>query len=366
MSASSVSGQSTLGIEADATAILSDNPFLLNDGDTGAAAVEIAARPEWRWTLGPSTSADASANIAYRQYLRRYGDFLTGRAQAGARHRDSEYLSFDTSVYYGRALPADALTETIDFSVEPMTIRENYGATTHVELNPDARTAVVATVGWERLRYPDSTLLLPTDALATSLAASRRISPNTTVGLRGAYTRSSVEDSGALTAKSVRATVAFRPGPVLDANAQFGLEWADLGAWPGIGTPPGGNRPRISGSANACYRPSRLEACVDTSLQSEVSAIGGLQREYFVGVRGRYQIGEHSALSANADYRTVALGGIVPDTAALRVSLGYERRLKQSLWWTSTASYIDRSFVSGNRADAAVLQFGISYRKERL
>jgi hypothetical protein len=358
--------QSTFGIEADGTAIVSDDPFLLNDGATSAAALQIAVRPRLSQTLGPSTSADLSGQVAYRQYTRRYGDFLTGQVRAEARHRDSEYLSVDTALFYARALPADALTETIDFSVEPQSIRQSYGALTHVDVNTDARTSFNLSVGWDRLRYPGSQLLLPTDALTTSLNARRRISANNWVGILGSYTRSQMVDSAALTAKSLRGTLVFRPRPALDANVQFGVEWADLGAWPGLGTPPGNGRARPSGSANVCYRPTRWEACLDTSLRSEVSAIGGLQREYFIGARGRYQIGEHSAVLANAEYRKVALGGIVPEASALRASVGYDRRLTRNIWWTSTGSYIDRRFISGHRADALVVQFGVSFRKERL
>lgn len=354
--ASPCAAQSRLRLDSDARLILSDNPFLLSGTRRGTAAVEVVARPELNLPLAPTTALDLSAVVAHRQYLRRYGNYLTGRAEAVASHRDSEYLSFDTRVSYARELPADALTDSIDFSVDSRSLRESVSTRSSLSWNPNARTQVTAAGGWERSRYPDSALLSSTEALRFDLGMSRRISATTALGVQANATISEGAGSDDLNAKSLRATIAQRIGTYWQANAQLGLEWTNAGS---------SDRPLPSGSGNFCYTPASFQACLSASLQSEVSGFGGLQREYYIGATANWRLSERSSVSATASYRAAQSGTLDGNANAMRLSGSYERRLTRALALTGSLDYLARKTLTGERHGAMVFQIGITFRGER-
>jgi hypothetical protein len=352
-------GQSPVRLEADAKLILSDNPFLLGGDDTESAAVEITARPEATWSLGPASSLDLSGVAAYRRYTRRYGDFLTGRADLEINHRDSEFLSLGGRVSYARDLPADALTESIDFSVDSRTIRESVSAHSSIEWNPSAHMQITGAAGWEKLRYPGSAWLSSISAYHLDLGASRRVSETTSLGAEASATFTDMAGSGNLSAKAIRATVAHRLGPIWQANAQLGVEWT------GVDAPGGEERGQLSGSGRLCYQPERLELCATTSLQSEVSGFAGLQREFHIGMMARRRLDERSSLSGSAAYRSAELGVAGNRTKALHLATAYERRLSEMLSLTGSVDYLNRTFLTGERNDAVILRIGIAVGRER-
>ena len=173
-------------LEADANVLLSDNPFLISGEHRGAAAVEIVARPEFDWSVAPATSLEASATVALRHYLRRYGDFVTGRALASIRHRDSEFLSLNSSVSYARELPTDARPTA---SMQQSTRAASGKSIRRVRRSTGPRTQPprsAADFGAQRARYPTSTLLSTTNAYDLGVGLSKRVSPVMSLGVRGA------------------------------------------------------------------------------------------------------------------------------------------------------------------------------------
>lgn len=320
-------------------------------------AVEMAARPEIQWSLAPATSLEASAAIVHRQYLTRYGGFFNGRAQLRMRHRDSEYLSLDARLAYAREFPTDALTDSADFAIDSISLRETFSARASLDWSPDALTSVTTSVGWESLDYPDSKLLVPTRALNGDVDFSRRLSETTSLGLHADVTRTQATASGTVSARSMRATIEHELGPGVSVNGQVGAEWADALA--------GGEGPRIAGSTSLCYRPPSTDACLSASIQSEISGFGGLQRQLYVGGTFRRQISERSSLGLVTDYRTTSMSRGAGRATALRLSGTFERRLTGVLSLIGAVGYFCRRSLTGERNEALVLEVGISIRGNR-
>ena len=284
---------------------------------------------------------------------------MTGRADIEVSHRDSEYLSLGGRVSYARDLPADALTESIDFSVDSRTVRESVSAHSSIEWNPSARTQITGAASLERLRYPGSAWLSSISAYHMDLGASRRVSETTSLGVEGSATFTDMAGSGNLSAKAIRATVVHRLGPIWQADAELGVEWT------GVDAPGGEQRAQLSGSGRLCYQPERLEICATTSLQSEVSGFAGLQREFHIGMMARRRLDERSSLSVSAAYRSADLGVAENRTKALQLTTAYERRLSERFSLTGSVDYLNRTFLTGERNDAAIIRIGITFGRER-
>lgn len=346
--------QTVTRLEGEARLFASDNPFVLPGGNNEAVAAEVIVRPEIRWTLAPATTAQVSGFAAYRHYSRRYGDFLTGRVEASAAHRENEFLSFDGALSVARELPADALAESIDFSIDPRSIRERTAARGSFDWSPSARTTITGTVGGEMLRYPGSTWLTSANAYNLDIAASRRISPTTAIGIRGRTTHTDIIDVTGLDAHAVYATVAHRIGPQMEGDANIGVEWSGYDQ-------PGNNRARLSGNGRVCYRPDRLDLCVTTSRQSEVSGFGGLQREWHVGVTANHRVSSRGRIGLAGDYRRGELGLIDSRSSALRIGGTYRHRLSERRSLVAGLDYLSRQFMVGGRNDTIVAQIGIIF-----
>ncbi|MGF7149078.1 hypothetical protein FHS96_002720 [Sphingomonas zeicaulis] len=353
--------QTEVRLEADANVLYSDNPFLSTEKNTDTAAAEIVARPEVEVQLGPGTTIEVGGRAGFRQYSRRYGNFVTGRGDATFRHRDSEYLTLMTNIGYSRELAADVLTDSIDAAVDTRQIREAYGARTSVEYNPNARWQFVTDGGWQKTRYPGSTLLQATNAYDVGLTASRRVSELMTVGLRGEFTSSRIANGGKTEAKSIGVTVARRLNANWRADATAGIEWASLGGLPGIPNNNQNDRSRFSGSVNLCYDPRRMTLCLTGAIRSEVSGLGGLQRETAVGATLAVPTSTRGRVTASADYRRAQLPGF-GDTDVLRGSAAYEHRVTETLSVRAGADYLQRTRADGDRVGAVVLQIGVTYR----
>ncbi|MEZ0496457.1 hypothetical protein [Sphingomonas sp. IW22] len=351
-----VGAQTMTRLDGHARVIASDNPFLLDGGDTHAVAMEVAARPDLRWQPGPSTFAQLRGEVAYRRYLRRYGDFLTGDAEASLRHRASDFISADASLTYARELPIDGLTESSDFAVDPTTVRQRISGRGAVTWTPNSRDRLVGAVGFERLRYSRAGPLAGTNARNLDVEATRRITERTRIGVSVMAARTRIAGTGNLAADGIRAVIEHQFSPHLNARGRLGFEWTryDIGS--------SSARGRLSGNANICYRPERVEGCFTASVQNEVSGIGGLQRERFVGATFRYRLDEWSSLTALADRRSSDLAApLVPiRTRAERVGIGYERRVGPRLMLTGNADYQRRQFAMGGTNGAFVILLGIS------
>lgn len=350
--------QTVMRLESEASFLASDNPFLLEGEDNAAAAVELAARPEIHVPLSSVTNLDLTGEAAYRRYSNAYGDFLTGWADAAVTHRPSDFFSWDNSLSFGRELPIDALADSSDYSADTRAVRERFQGRSTISWTPDSYTVVTGSGAWEKLRYPDSDLLSSTRALQFEAGVSRRINPHTSLGLLARTTRTDLTGTGNLSADGVFATVSHRFAPDLEAEGQLGIEWTNYDL-------PQSGRARLSGGGNVCYRPEFTSLCVRASLQSEVSGLGGLQRELYAGVTAERRISEREDVSATAEYRRAEIGALDLETSTLRLNATYEHRLGPRLSVVTSADYLSRKYLNEVQTDAVVVQIGLTFGLER-
>ena len=124
-------------------------------------------------------------------------------------------------------------------------------------------------------------------------------------------------------------------------------------------------RIRFNGSANLCYEPSRLTACLSAAVRSEVSGLAGLQREVSIGASVTRRLTERGSLSATADYRKARLGGGVSSPDVLHASTSYDHRLNRSFSLRTGVDYLRRTQLSGQRIGAVIFQVGVTFRGQR-
>lgn len=364
--ASGAAAQADLRVEVDATALLSENPFLLSGDDTAAAAVEIAVRPSVSWSLSPGTELEARGAIASRQYSRRYGNFVTGRADLEARRRRNEFLSYSAVASFARDISTEVLTSTIDTAVDPRSIRQSYGARSAVEWNLDSYHSVDATVGWEKAEYKGADLLADTQAFDVGATFSKRVSARTSVGVRATATFSDVGAASDLSTRALLATVERRLSENWRASGELGVERSSnrFGGRLGLDVRDEA-RTRLSGRGEFCYENSRLEACAAGSLQSEVSSFGGLQRRALLNGSVRRRLNARDVVEAVGSYsRATVLGGGLPSLDALRLGGSYERRLSRDLSLRGSLDYLRRQLLTGERVGAGFVQLRLTFRRE--
>lgn len=346
--------QTVTQLETEARLLVSDNPFLLEGEDNAAAAFEFAARPEIQVPLSSMTNLDLSGEAAYRRYSNGYGDFVTGWADAAVTHRPNDFISWDNSLSFARELPIDALADSSDYSADTRALRERFQGRSTINWTPNDYTVVTGSGAWESLRYPDSDLLSSTEAYQFEVGVSRRVNPYTSLGLLARTTRTDLTGTGNLSADGVFATVSHRFAPNLEAEGQLGIEWTDYDL-------PQSGRARMSGGGNVCYRPELTSLCVSASLQSEVSGLGGLQREFYAGVTAERRISERENVSATAEYRRAEIGALDLETSTTRLNATYEHRLSPRLSAFTSADYLSRKYLNELRTEAIVVQIGLTF-----
>lgn len=349
-------------LAVDQSIFLSDNPFLLPGRNTGAAAVEIAVRPQLDWQLGPATTLEVDGAARLRQYLRRYGDFMTGRVDAVIRHRDSEYLSLRGAIGYARELPIDAMTDSLDAALDTRSLRQTQSARLYADWSPNAVTMVNAAIGAMRTRFSGSLILQTTRSYDASIAIARRVSARTTLGLQGQVARIEGEDLGSRTAKTLQLTATRRLSNAWRVEARAGVEWAGSQR---LSEGGGRDRPRFTGYGTVCRATTRLDLCLTASMRSEVSALTGLRRELTLGADAQMRLTERGTLFLSGDYQK-ASGGVMP-LELFRVSAAYERRLDDRFSLRGGVDYMRRGSDFGgvtgrDRIGAAVAHVTLIFR----
>jgi len=359
MIAARTAAAQTVRLEADASVFMSDNPFLIPGENKLTGAAEFVVRPEVVWPLGPSTTLNANGAIGYRQYHRRYGNFLTGRMNASLHHRRNEYLSVDGSVSYARELPPDALTDSIDAAIDSLSIRESYTARGSLTWNPNARLSVVGEAGWQKTRYPRSTLLATTNIRDVAVEVSKRVSPLMTVGVRGDLTESDSAFGADTSTRTLRLTAARRLAAAWRANIEAGLEWARPNRGPGQARGVGA---QFSGSARLCYEPPHTVACISATIRSEATGLGELGREKTFDLTVTRRLSEHGTLTASAEYRSARFTLLDARSDVLRCSTAYDHRLSNRFSVGGRVDYLRRTRPTGERIDATIFWIGVTFR----
>ena len=354
--------RSTVMLDFDTNVLLSDNPFLTTEKEQATGAVELIVRPRVDLKLDPKTDLNFAGQLGFRQYSKRYGNFVTGRSDLRLRHRRSEYLTISGQASYARDLVSDSLADSIDFAVDTRSIRESIDARTSVAWNPDAITTIIGDGGWRQLRYPDSTLLSTTKAYDFGVAANRRMSERLTLGVEAHKTLSNVVNGEDTSVTSLNATAVRRFSAFWYAGTRLGIEWSKIYDPVGLTRQ---NRSRFNGDAHICYEPSRTTACLRSAIGSEVSGLGGIQREFSIGTDISHRISEFGTIIADADYRRARLPGDDRPARVFASSVRYEHRLRRNLYLTPGIAYLQRNRRVGEKADAFIFQIGLSIRGAR-
>lgn len=350
-----------VGVEFDATVFVSDNPFLLPGEDLGAAAADVAARPYLDWELDPRTQVEFTGEVGFRQYHRRYGNFVTGFADLQVRHRRNEFLTVSAQANYDRSLVSDPLSDSLDFAFDSRGVHESMEVRPTVAWNPNARVAVSADMGWRKLRYPGSVVLRPIDAFDVGVSGSKRLSERMSVGAQARMTTSRGDDGGDTSVKSFNLLATRRFSASWYGDVQVGVEWTNLEDPVG---PDDDNRAQFNGGFSLCHEPRRTVVCVNGAIRSEVSGFGGLQREKTLGATLSNRISERGTITAEFDGRRANLPGFTHPASILRASGGYEHRLDRNIYLTSNASYIQRKLL-GQQVNGIIFQVGLSIRGAR-
>jgi len=349
----------TVTLEVDASVLLSDNPFLTTEKKKATGAVELVARPRVEWQIDPRTDIDFMGEVGVRQYSRRYGNFVTGRSDLQIRHRRNEHLTVAAQASYRRDLVSDSLTDSIDFAIDPRSIRESIDTRGSVAWSPDATTTITGDGGWQRLRYPDSDLLETTRAYDFGVGINKRLSEKLTVGVQGRHTSSRIVNGEDTSVNALNVTATRRFATFWYGGAQVGVEWTKLRD---PVTLQRESRARFNGSANLCYEPDGTSVCLRSALQSEVSGLGGLQREFSVGTAIRHRISELGTIRSEVDYRRARLPGFDASARVFRAAVGYEHRIGRNLYLTPDVAYLQRNRRAGEKADAFIFSIGLSLR----
>lgn len=357
LAGTAAAAQTRLRIDAEANALASDNPFLLPDGNTQALAAEVIARSDVRWPLGPGTTVDTDLELGLRQYSRRYGHFVLGRGGATLDHRDSEYLSINSTVSYARELPSEALASSIDSAIDPVSVVSTFLSRSVLTWNLDARTSILTGFGLQRIDR-DSSILPRATTRDLSLGFARQVSPLLRVGLDALVTVGKGGAGDESRSRAVRLTASRRLDKFWRADLRLGVERLDVVS--GLGGR--NNRTQFTGGGSFCYEPTRLSACLTGDVRSGISAIGGLQRELAVGAIVNRQVSEHGTLRGSAEYRRSTLGILDRSVDALRLTSRYEHRLTERLSLTAGADYLRRTGITERSIAGAAFRIGLTLR----
>jgi len=357
--------QQQLGLDVEMTTFYASNPFLL-PGDEGAAGWELAAKSDAVWLIGPRTSLQSEGAVGFRQYSQRYGNFVTGRGAGILQHRYSEYLSVRAEAYHERVLPTEALADSIDSAIDPLSIRRNSYLSSALTWNPDARTSVTGAVAWTRIDPSQSSILKDTTAIEYTVGVERRVDPFFSLGVKGQFTssRSAFGDSSL---KAFRLTASRRLGGRWQANANLGIDQETTTL---RGSPIDSSPVRLSGEVSICQQPERMQMCLTAAMRSVVSGLGTVERESSAGVSVTRQTSEQGSLSASASYVRGPIGQIAGPTedekaSALRLSATYYHQVSRRSSLQAGLRYLRRVQAGGDAIDSMVVQAGIVFKERR-
>ncbi len=365
-SAMSAHAQDGPRLEVEPAVLVSDNPFLLDGGDRAAAAAEVTLRPSMRWSLPPGGEAVVSGVVFARQYSRAYGNFLAGRLDGEARNRENEYLSWSAALSASRDQAIDILTTTIDAVVDPRSFRTSLGSRVSVVWNPNARTSITPTIGAVRSTFTGNAPLADTRSIDVGVALARRMDERTSLGGRAAAIFSQSGSLGSLSVQTLTATIDHRLESEWRLTADVGLERSGVGTIVvgGVATSPD-NRVRLNGEVQFCRDRTRDTFCLSGALRSEVSGLGGLQRQLLLRGTARTQASARDTIQGSVEYRKSTMwDAVAGDVDAVRAQVALDRRLRRSLFLRPSLEYLARQLLTGRRIGAGYAQLSLLYRWE--
>ena len=359
--------QSQPRIEVDMSLFAARNPFLLPEDDTVTPGGQLAVKAGAEWRLDFRTKLETEGAVAYRQYARRYGHFVTGRADVALVHRRNEYLSLRSAASFERVLPIEALASSVDSAIDPVSIQVRHDLSQAATVHTSARTAFTGHLGWSRIDPRGSTLLAPTSAVSAELAAETRIDSVTTLGAVAQVTRSRSATGGDPHAWSILGKAARRLPRAWNAAVELG---ATRVSRRGTGSRRETGPVQFSGRASLCQEPGRVRFCASAAVASVVGSFGGIQRETSAAMSFDWRSSARGTLAARGSYvrvpRSTGLQGFeVPGLELLNLIARYEHRLDERFVLYGGAEYRRRVGIGDTPLDSVTLQTGLLYRIPR-
>nr|WP_314466476.1 hypothetical protein [uncultured Novosphingobium sp.] len=353
-------------IEVDMSLFAARNPFLLPGDDAVTLGGQIAGKASAEWPLDFRTRIETGGSLAYRQYTREYGNFLTGSAELALVHRRNEYLSLRTELSFERVLPVEAVASSLDSAIDPVSLQDRYEVAQGVTVHTDARTALNARLGWSRIDPRGSLLLTPTDAISLDFGAENRIDAATTLGLGGQITSSRSSSGGDPHAWAVQAKAIRRFPRAWNAEIEIGVTRLSR-LTPGSGRESG--PVQFSGNGSLCHEPGHIRFCASAAVASVVSSFGGIQREVSAATSLDWRSSERGRLIARGEYRrspqSGGPGGNLPDIEVLSLTSRYEHRLDGQFLLYGGAEFQQRTGLSDIRLNSLTFRTGLLYRIPR-
>ncbi len=369
------SAQSRPYIEIDMSVFAAHNPFLRpgNDADIPGGQVILTAGGEW--PLDHRTKIASEGNLAYRRYVREYGDFLTGNIEAALIHRRSEYLSLRTEASFERILPIEAVAASLDGAVDPISLQDRYDISQALTLHPDARTTLDGRLGWNRIIPRNSILLATTTAVSFDFSATTRVDAITTIGIAGQLASSRSDTSGDPRSWALRAKAARRFPKRWSAELEMGVTQISRRGLDMAGLDMGRERGPVqfSGTANLCHEPGRVRFCTSAAVASVVSSFSGIQREISATTSLDWRTSERGRLVAGGEYRRSPQGagagsgggGGQGALEALTFTSRYEHRLDGRFTVYGGLEYQQRTGLADQKMNSLTFRAGLLLRMPR-
>ncbi|WP_159978940.1 MULTISPECIES: hypothetical protein [unclassified Novosphingobium] len=366
-------------LDVDMAIFASSDPLLLSTEHAGAVMVEIAASPSIKITNQGGSMLIIGGTLRRRDYSRLYGHFMLGDAHVEGRYRDSEYLNIGFAAGFERMLALDLLTSSPDGASDPGAIRNSWFTGIDAAWTPNEYELFTPEVRVERTYYTGSSLLLNAEALSMGLGYSRRTGPRTSIGLRARNSISSVAGMGNVNTAALYATFNRKLPDHTKILAEFGV--SRTGAQKEMTTGISISRPGrtlLAGRVEICREDGEWArqgptGCLSTSLDTEVSGLGGLRRNAIVSLSVMQPVGAKFVLRGSGEFRHSTLVGGAPATGppdtfgdgatdAVRGVVALDWRLRPQVTLTGNVQYLRRQVVNGDRIGAAYFGIQLSYK----
>lgn len=343
------------------------NPFLLPENDTVTPGGQVAVKAGAEWPLDFRTKLETGGGIAYRQYSRKYGHFVTGSADLALIHRRNEYLSLRSEASLERVLPIEAMASSVDSAIDPVSIQLRYDLSQTATVHTSARTTFTGRLGWSRIEPRGSVLLAPTSAVSAEIGAETRIDAVTTLGAVGQGTTSRSATGGDPHAWSILAKAARRLPRAWNATVELG---ATRVSRRGLGRRRDIGPVQFSGNASLCQVPGRIRFCASAAVASVVGSFGGIQRETSATMSLDWRTSERGSLIARGAYvraprSTASESPELPRLELLSLMSRYEHQLDGRFVLYGSAEYRRRVGIGDRPRDSLTFQTGLLYRIPR-
>lgn len=425
-SAARAQRQERLSADVSASVGFSNNPFATLGNDTGSALLSVDLAPRYQ-VLTERSTLTLSADANFQQYLRDYGrnesfsggiDYQVRASERVTAHGRVDVASsvlgtFNSFLPTGTGIgpsgtgigtgtgtgtttgigtgigtgtgsgtgsgsgtgvvpvvPVANLTPITDIALFGLRNRRNLGrASGDVGIGVSARDTLTVSGYAEVTRY-DGLDLGDYQAYSGSAGYSRRVSAQTSVGLRGSASRFDYRTGNADSqAYSAEATISARLNALLTVDGALGVTFVNSDA--GRST----TSTSLSGSVNLCRRGQLSIMCAQAARQVSPTGLAGSQYVTSLGFNWSRQLSERDNLSLGGTYSKVGGNGMrlvtgVPgivqlplQSEFLGVVAGYDRRLGERLRLVASANY--RQLLGGGgagRPGDIGGQVGVAYR----